>query len=803
MNKKLVTMSAMSLVLSMSVADTSYAEEAQPVAPVATTEAVAPVETVAPSDEVKKVEADKSSTHQMLGDVVVSASKIQQSSVEAPANVSVFTASKIEKTNSQRLGDVLTAKVPGLYLRGGAAGNGRPGVSSSSSMRGQGGFLTKIAVMVDGQNMVDAYSGNINWAMVTMEDVDRIEVVPGVGSSLYGGNAMGGVISVTTKAPTKKEMSFKSGVGFGDSAGIYTNALYRNKFESGLGVVFGLSQKNRDGYVAEYVTKTPAGAPAVGAVGVNGAIPNMTMTGTPNYIVGDKGLNASTEKNVHAKLYYDLSPTSKVNAGFAYSDNKSLETTFNSYLTNSTTGAVVPVLNAATNLNLNGMATTIKESDFFGSVPMGNTTLRYFAGYDGEVMGNAKLSLNAGKIDRDSWNASGGAAATFASGAGTMSSSPNSTTNASGQLSLPIGENHFLIAGVATEIGTLNQKKYTFSNWKDVNSKLAVLDQIDARSTTNSLFVQDQIAVVEKLTVYVGGRYDAWKAGGTGKVITGTYPGTFAYADRTDAAFSPKLAGVYQFSDHFSVKSSVGTGFRAPTNYYMFANPTFSGGAPGTGKMIYSNPNLKPEKNQAFDLGTEYVFAEGGNVKAAYYITKTTDMIYSVVTKVPTYTDPVINKVIDFISQQQNTGGALARGIELSGEYPVLSWLTVSGSYAYTDSKITSVTDITNAGLVGKRVIVVPRDMAALALEAKQGDWSGVLSARHIGQQFTSNDNTDVVKNVFTNYSIQNVFDLKMGYRITHNLKVNLMVDNLFNREYYEYYRMPGRGTTLEIAGNF
>jgi iron complex outermembrane receptor protein len=803
MNTKLVTMGAVSLVLSMPIAGTSYAEEVQPSAPAATSNSVAPVEAVAPSNEVKNAELEKSNTHQILGDVVVSASKIAQTSLEAPANVSVFTASKIEKTNSQRLGDVVTAKVPGLYLRGGAAGNGRPGVSSSTSMRGQGGFLNKIAVMVDGQNMVDAYSGNINWAMVTMEDVESIEVLPGVASSLYGGNAMAGVINVTTKAPTKKEILIKSGMGFADSAGSYGNALYRNKFENGLGVVFGMSQKNRDGYVAEYVLKAPKGTPAVGAVVVNGAVPSTTAIGTPNYIVGDKGLNGSSEKGIHAKLYYDLTPTSKINAGFAYNDNKSLQTTFNNYLTVAATGASVPVVNAATNLNLGGKATTIKESDFFGSVPMGNTTLRYFAGYEGEVLGNAKLNVNAGKVDRDSWNASAGAAATFASGAGTMSSSPNSTINASAQLSLPVGENQFLIAGVANEIGTLNQKKYTLSNWQDANSKMAVLDQIDAKSTTNSIFVQDQIALIENFTLYVGGRYDSWKAGGTGKVITGSYPGTFNYADRSDSAFSPKVAGVYQFSDRLSLKSSLGTGFRPPTNYYMFANPTFSGGAPGTGKMIYSNPLLKPEKNTAFDLGTEYVFAEGGNIKAAYYITKTTDMIYSVVEKVATYTDPVINKVIDYKSQQQNTGGALARGIELSGEYPVLSWLTISGSYSFTDSKITSVTDATNAGLVGKRTIVVPKDMATLALEANKNDWSGVLSARHVGQQFNSNDNTDVVKNVFTNYSIQEVFDLKVGYRVTHDLKLNMMVDNLFNREYYEYYRMPGRGVTLELAGNF
>lgn len=738
---------------------------------------------------------------EMLDDVVVSASKIEQSTVEAPANVSVITSNKIEKTNNQRLGDALVAKVPGLYLRGGALGNARPGVTMLSSMRGQGGTLTKIAVLVDGMNMIDAYSGQVNWSMVSMEDVDRIEVVPGVGSSLYGGNAMGGVITVTTKAPTKKEISLKAGKGFGDSAGKYANALYRNKFESGLGIVFGVSQNDRDGYIAEYVNKTPAGTPAAGAVVVNSAIPTTTVTGTPTYIVGDKGHNASTAKNAHAKLYFDLSPTSRINAGFAYSDNNSLGIDYHSYLTNAATGGAVPVSTTTTNLSLNGLSTNINERNFYGSLPMGNTALRYFAGYDGDVLGNCKLSLNVGKIDRDSWNASSGAAATLTSGAGTYSSSPNSTANASAQLSLPISDNQFLIAGVATELGILHQKKYATSNWTDLSSKTATLDQIDAKSVTNSLFVQDQIAMGEKLTVYLGGRYDAWKAGGTGVVITGTVPGTFVYKDRTASAFSPKLAGVYKYTDHFSVKSSIGTGFRAPTNYYLFANPTFSGGAVGTGKMIYSNPNLKPEKAQAFDLGTEYGFAQGGNVKATYFITKTTDLIYQKTTKVLQYTDPVINKVIDYESRQENTGSALARGIEFSGEYPLMNWLSVSGSYSYTDARITS--DLTNTGMYGKRVTNVPKNMASLAFEANQGDWSAVLSARYVGEQFSINDNSDVVKDVWTGYSKYTVADLKVGYRITHNLKASLMVDNLFNRQYFEYYRMPGRGVTMEIAGGF
>lgn len=745
-------------------------------------------------------EASAGHKHQ-LGEVVVSASKFKQNSLEAPTNVSVINAKAIEKTNSSRVGDALVTKVPGLYLRGGAMGNARPGATMLSSMRGQSGTLTKVAVLVDGMDMVDAYSGQVNWSMVAMDDVESMEVVPGVGSSLYGSNAMGGVISITTKAPTKREVDIKAGIGSGDSKGKYASALYRDKADNGLGIVLGMSRNERDGYIAEYVTKTPSGTPGTGAVSVSGAIATKTTTGTTTYIVGDKGRNASTSDNVHGKLYFDLSPTSQLNAGFSYSDNKSVGAPYNSYLVNTATGASLPISTNTTNISINGLGSSIKEANFYGSLPMGNTAWRYFAGYDG-ALENAKLHVSAGQIKRDSWSSSAGTTATASSGAGTMSSSPNDTTNAILQVTTPLNPEHLLIAGYSAEIGVLNQKKYALSNWTDLGSKTSVLDSVDARSTTNSLFVQDQYSMNEAVILYFGGRYDAWKAGGTAWAgSTSSVPGTTHFADRTSSAFSPKIAGVYRVSEGISLKSSLGSGFRAPTNYYLFANPTFSGAAAPNGKMIYSNPDLKPEKANAFDIGAEIATADGGNFKASWFITKTTDLIYQKVTKIATYTDPVINKVIDYEARQENTGSALARGIELSGEYPVINWLTLSGSYAYTDSRITS--DLTNTGMVGKRVTNVPKNTGTLAAEAHYGHLSGVLSARYVGEVYSNNDNSDIVKDIWTGYSNYTVVNLKAGYQFTREYRLNFMVDNLFDKTYYEYYRMPGRGMTVEFSGKF
>ncbi len=772
MKKNFVVAGAVSLALSVSCANSAKAEEALP------------------------------ETRQVLGDVVVSASKIEQSSIDAPVNASVFTAATIDKTNNQRLGDVMVAKVPGLYLRGGAMGNSKPGTTSILSMRGQYG---RVAVLVDGMNMADAYSGAINWAMVSMDDVERIEVVPGANSTLYGSNAMGGLISVTTKAPTKKEIDVRASAGGGDGGSKSASALYRNKFESGLGVVFGVSRKDRDGYAADYVTKSPKVAAGTTEIVVAGAIATTTTKGDPTYIVGDMGNTASSQKNVHGKLHFDLSPTSKISGGFAYSDNKNWYGQYHSYLTNAATGAAIPITIGATPININGLKSSIQESNFYGNSPF-SSAARYFAGFEGELFGNSKLSVNAGTIVRDYGYALNGTGATLTSGAGTLSTTPNTTGNFTAQLSQAWGDRQFLLVGLARETGKLNQKKYNLANWSDVNSKTTVIDQVDADSSINSLFVQDQIEASEKLTVYAGGRYDAWRASADAAVITPVAPNvasSTAFAERTASAFSPKLSAVYKLREHFSLKTSVGTSFNAPKNIDLFANPSWNGGIdPAESRMTRSNPNLKPEKAKTFDLGMEYNFNRGGDLKLAYYVTTTTDLIYSKDTTLATpYLDPVYNKIINTESTKQNTGKALARGIEISGAYPLLNWLTFSGSYGYTDAHITA--DATNSGLVGKFVTNVPKNTASLALDAQRGDWSGVLSARYVGLQYTSNDNSDVVKDIWTGYSIYTVGNLKVGYRMTKHFKLNLMVDNLTDRNYYEYYVQPGRSATLELAGNF
>ncbi len=756
---------------------------------------------------------------QMLDEVVVSASRIEQNAREAPANVTVVNAKKLESGNNFVIGDALTAKVPSLYLRGGAVDGGRPGTTMQPSFRGMG--INRILLLVDGQSLTDAYSGQINWSTIALNDVERIEVVPGAGSALYGSAAMGGVISVITKAPVRREISAKLTRGFNDGARDKLEVGYRDRYENGLGVVMNVTQDERVGYAADLVTlANPAGAPVAGAKVVTGLQPTTTTTGTPTNIIGDKGFNASKAVIANLKLYYDLSAVTKLHAGVNYTENSFFATPYHLYLTDTATGLplVLPASNAkATDLSISGQKASLKESAFFGSNPGGRSLRRYFAGLDTEVLGSYKLKLSIGRIDQDGWST--GAASTttntLTSGAGTMLSSPNSKIDASAEVSFAAGNYQFIVAGLAFERGELNNKKIALANWIDLSSKTRVNSSSDGMSATTSLFLQDQIAVGERLMVYAGGRYDTWRS--HGMAFDFNTPANNAISpERTASSFNPKLAAVYRLTERLILKGSVGTGFRAPNNYEMYANPTFSGAAPPNGKLILANPNLKPETSQSWDVSAEKDFEGGGNLKFAYYETQMRDMIYQKVTKASLrpfnpacapgqcYFIPGTTSQVYFEGRQDNVASARIRGVELSGELPVTGWLSANASYTYTGAVITGDGGL-NTGMVGKRISNVPKNMASLGLAARQGAWSGELSTRYTGEVYGSSDNlnSDVVKDVWTGYSKYWLTDLKVGYRINPHLEAHVAVSNLLDRKYFAYYPMPRRSLAVDISGNF
>jgi outer membrane receptor for ferrienterochelin and colicins len=133
---------------------------------------------------------------------VTTAGGYEQNIADAAATISVITAEELEKKSYTDVTDALK-NVPGVYVNGG-------GSNQTISIRGMGDSYT--LYLIDGKPMNDGRllttNGGVAGASVNflppIEAIDRIEIIRGPASSLYGSDAMGGVINIITKKHSDK-----------------------------------------------------------------------------------------------------------------------------------------------------------------------------------------------------------------------------------------------------------------------------------------------------------------------------------------------------------------------------------------------------------------------------------------------------------------------------------------------------------------------------------------------------------------------------------------------------------------------
>jgi vitamin B12 transporter len=132
---------------------------------------------------------------QTLNEVVVSASRFDQKILETPRSVTVINSDVIRNSVYNSVGDLL-AKQPGIYIVG---SNQTPGTNQSLFMRGSNS--NQVVVMLDGVRITDPSTPNnaIDLSELSLTNVDRIEIIEGAHSTVYGGGAIGGVINIITK----------------------------------------------------------------------------------------------------------------------------------------------------------------------------------------------------------------------------------------------------------------------------------------------------------------------------------------------------------------------------------------------------------------------------------------------------------------------------------------------------------------------------------------------------------------------------------------------------------------------------
>jgi vitamin B12 transporter len=125
--------------------------------------------------------------------LVVTASAIEESLATAPAAAEVITREDIEARHASFVADLLR-EVPGLQI----SASGSPGKAASLFTRGANS--TQTLVLLDGVELNNPYFSGFNWGSFPTTGVERVEIVRGPYSALYGSDAMAGVVNVRTDA---------------------------------------------------------------------------------------------------------------------------------------------------------------------------------------------------------------------------------------------------------------------------------------------------------------------------------------------------------------------------------------------------------------------------------------------------------------------------------------------------------------------------------------------------------------------------------------------------------------------------
>ena len=165
-------------------------------------------------------EPTTSDTAKGLDEVIVSANKYPNKTSLTGKVVTIIPQEQIEKSSGKDLSQLL-AEQAGIYIGG---TNSNPGKDKSIYLRG--GYVSHTLITIDGIPVYDpsGIGGNFDIRNLSLTNIERIEILKGSQSTLYGSDAINGIINIITRKPGKKALGANGTVSYGSYETIRGNA---------------------------------------------------------------------------------------------------------------------------------------------------------------------------------------------------------------------------------------------------------------------------------------------------------------------------------------------------------------------------------------------------------------------------------------------------------------------------------------------------------------------------------------------------------------------------------------------------
>jgi len=730
-------------------------------------------ETTATETATDKARSGQSQgTHQMT-DVVVTATRTEVEADKAPASVSIITREEMERQNMRTADDALRYEA-GVYTRRGR-GVQDPAASSTVSMRGLA-QAKRTLILVDGIPFNDGYSSGVTWSSIPVDSIERIEVIRGPGSALYGGNAMGGVINIILRVPMKTEAMVRGGIGGGYSHGAGTNTSLTNvrwganagtRLEDKASLYAGYEGEATSGYPSSPVVKS---ATTAGTGLLSGGYPTQSASGTPSWIVGNSGNNSGQRQATNALIAYDLTDTSRLRGDVLYGYHYYDYGTPQSYV-----GGFAGTVSAYPGTRTGSLA----AGNFLAG--MGETDdLRLSLAYDGMPTDFWRIKTSIAYFREFNRYTSPTSSSTkgYDDAPGTLSNNNRDSFFLELQNDFNLTATNTLTVGGGLRANAVSLTTDNLASYRSWASVIGGSDESSGQSNNWAAYIQDEWRLPGKVTLYGGARLDYWvtfngRSGNVGNVQS------IPSSDR--AEISPRIAAVWNPLDDTYLRGGISKGFRAPNLYEMLRSWTSAGTSPTT---YLPNPNLKPETLWTYEIGlTQYFWNRRIKLGAAAFHTDFYDYIDSV-------------NISNNVKRQENIGKLEINGLEFEAKVRPWDFITVWGNLTLNDPKITSFDRYPQYN--GKYLPSVPLTQANLGADLTWRQFTANLSGNYAGRVYANSNNNDV-QNVYGGNTCRWLWDAKVTYSPTKYMDLAVSVQNIFDEQYYQYYLGSPRTYMVEM----
>jgi iron complex outermembrane receptor protein len=698
-------------------------------------------------------------------------------------------------TNAINLEDLMKY-APNFFVRKRYIGdaNGVPGFRGTHSSQS-----ARSMVLVDGF-VISNYLGNSfgfppKWGIVGPGEVQQFDIVYGPYSARYFGNSMGGIVSITTRPPEKNE-AFITVQGFIQPYQQYsTDDIYRGStFEGG----FALKQDDGPFSIrASYRHFENEGQPMSwnqltastknSGVEVSGAVDDKYLVPTiPNAAPAPIFAAASTDDNTQDQL--------RLRGDLTF-DNWSMHGLLVYWTTNSDTTHPESYLQDANSQPI--YSGTVKINEKYWDTTALNLSLtertEILAGIGTKgSLADWDLSINLSHfwLAKSETFTSKGYQNGIDNGAGTFTEvDPSGWWTFDTKATQKFGEHEITFGWTSNRYET-DSVTYNTTQWRNATNSTYSLET-RGKSSLQGVFVEDEIHLLDKLSVTAGVRLDKWKAfDGAINQITAIAPLNYETRDETKTNFS--LSSQWEFASKWQAQLSLATATRFPT-----VGELFQGKFDSTGVFdpFSFDPNLKPESSKDANFIMRHEL-NNARVTASLFYQDVNDYIFSF----EHYKVDPITRVASSATTTSyvNVDRVRQAGAELIVEtFDLgLAGLAVDFNVAYIDNKILKNTLLPESE--GNQFPRIPywRINSQARYQFSQ-DWH--LSG---GVRYASRPNTNLEAtqrgDTFGYSSEQLIADARIAWQVNKQTELSFGVDNINNDKAWAYHPFSQRTYLLE-----